>query len=205
MPAPSPAFRSATPDRSSLSTAIALGAAAAALGAFLGASVTFAADTADGKRIAAAPAKTSPADARQIERGRYLVKVAGCNDCHTPHYPEKAGAIPEKDWLVGAPVGFQGPWGTTYASNLRTALASMTEAEWIARARQPMRPPMPWFALRDMTDADLRAVHAYVKSLGTAGGAAPAYVPPGGKVDTPFIVFVPQNLPPAAPGSAAAK
>ena len=26
-----------------------------------------------------------------IERGRYLVKIAGCNDCHTAGYPEAGG------------------------------------------------------------------------------------------------------------------
>jgi hypothetical protein len=31
-----------------------------------------------------------------------------------------------------------------------------------------------------------------VKSLGPAGVAAPAYVAPGGRVTTPYIVFVPQ-------------
>jgi hypothetical protein len=39
---------------------------------------------------------------------------------------------------------------------------------------------------------DLKAVYAYVKSLGEPGVAAPAYVAPGGKVNTPYFVFVPQ-------------
>ena len=71
----------------------------------------------------------------------------------------------------------------------------MSEQQWIARARQPMRPPMPWFSLRDMTDDDLRAIYAYVRSLGPAGVPAPAYAAPDQKVDTPYFVFVPQNLP----------
>jgi mono/diheme cytochrome c family protein len=131
-----------------------------------------------------------------VERGRYLARTAGCNDCHTPHYPEKAGDVPEREWLTGVPVGFQGPWGTSYPANLRLLLNDMTEAQWLARARQPMRPPMPWFALRDMTDDDLRAIYAYVRSLGPAGVPAPVAAAPGAKVDTPYFVFVPQNLPP---------
>ena len=43
-----------------------------------------------------------------------------------------------------------------------------------------------------MTDADLKAVYAFVRSLGPAGVAAPAYVAPGGKVNTPYVAFVPQ-------------
>lgn len=129
------------------------------------------------------------------ERGRYLVRTAGCNDCHTPAYMEKSGEVPEREWLTGTPVGFQGPWGTTYAANLRILFAKASEQQWLARARQPMRPPMPWFNLRDMSDDDLRAIYAYVRSLGAAGVPAPAYAAPGQKVDTPYFVFVPQNLP----------
>jgi hypothetical protein len=44
-----------------------------------------------------------------------------------------------------------------------------------------MRPPMPWFNLRAMHDADLVAIHRYLRSLGPRGEPAPAYVPPGGK------------------------
>jgi hypothetical protein len=44
-----------------------------------------------------------------------------------------------------------------------------------------------------MTDADLKAIYAFVRSLGPAGVAAPAYVAPGGKVTTPYFVFVPRT------------
>lgn len=127
----------------------------------------------------------------QVARGRYLVTIGGCNDCHTPGYMEKGPAIPEGEWLTGMPVGFQGPWGTTYASNLRLVVSKQTEAEWIAHARKERLPPMPWFNLREMTDDDLKAVYAYVRSLGAPGNPAPAYVAPGGKVNTPYFVFVP--------------
>jgi len=126
-----------------------------------------------------------------VARGRYLVTIGGCNDCHTPGYMEKGPAIPEDEWLTGVPVGFQGPWGTTYAAILRLVIAKQTEAEWIAHARKERLPPMPWFNLREMTDDDLKAVYAYVRSLGAPGNPAPAYVAPGGKVNTPYFVFVP--------------
>jgi len=131
------------------------------------------------------------AAADRVARGRYLVTIGGCNDCHTPGYMEKGPAIPESEWLTGMPVGFQGPWGTTYAANLRLVIGKQTEAEWVAHARMERLPPMPWFNLRAMTDDDLKAVYAYVKSLGAPGNPAPAYVAPGGKVNTPYFVFVP--------------
>ena len=135
-------------------------------------------------------------DQRSIERGRYLVTVSGCNDCHTAHYMEKGGQVPEAEWLAGGPVGFQGPWGTTYPANLRLVMQSLSEEAWLKKAHSPMRPPMPWFNLAQMTDDDLRAMYRYVRSLGATGAPAPAYVAPGEKVSTPYFVFVPQNLPP---------
>lgn len=54
-----------------------------------------------------------------IERGRYLAKIGGCNDCHTPGYGLSGGQVPEAQWLVGDQLGWNGPWGTTYPSNLR--------------------------------------------------------------------------------------
>jgi len=134
-------------------------------------------------------------DKRELERGRYLVKFGGCNDCHTPGYPESDGRTPIKDWLTGSPVGFQGPWGTSYPSNLRLLVRNMTEKQWLARVRTPMRPPMPWFNLRDMNDGDLRAMYRFIRSLGAKGEPAPAAAPPGQAVNTPYIEFVPKNLP----------
>lgn len=130
-----------------------------------------------------------------VDRGRYLVTVSGCNDCHTPHYPESGGTIPEGDRLTGSAVGFQGPWGTSYPANLRLTLQNLTEQDWLQRARQPLRPPMPWFSLRDMTDDDLRAVYAYIRQLGPKGQPAPAFAAPGQAVSTPYIEFIPKNLP----------
>ena len=43
----------------------------------------------------------SSTDKQLIERGRYLVKVSGCNDCHTSGYILNNGNIPEAQWLTG--------------------------------------------------------------------------------------------------------
>lgn len=132
--------------------------------------------------------------ARVIERGRYLVKVSGCNDCHTEGYLQGNGEVPTEQWLTGSAVGFQGPWGTTYATNLRLLLNTLTEADWLMRAREPKRPPMPWFNLSAMTDADLVALYRFVRSLGPAGEPAPVSAAPGEAVATPYFDFVPKTL-----------
>ena len=121
----------------------------------------------------------SSTEKSMVERGRYIARIAGCNDCHTPNYAHSGGKVPEKDWLIGDRLGWQGPWGTTYPANLRIALSRLSEREWLRKARSvEYRPPMPWFALRDMSDDDLRAVYRFVRSLGVAGEVAPAYLPP---------------------------
>jgi len=132
----------------------------------------------------------SQPDAVAIERGRYLVRVAGCNDCHTPGYAESGGTVPENQWLIGTSVGWKGGWGTTYPSNLRLYMQRVTEDQWVTVAReQQMRPPMPWFNLRDMSEQDLRALYRFVRHLGPAGELAPAYVAPQEAPHGPAIQF----------------
>jgi mono/diheme cytochrome c family protein len=146
--------------------------------------------------LVVASAVAAPQGDADIRHGRYLIATSGCNDCHTPGFMPNAGKVAESEWLTGDSMGWQGPWGTTYPSNLRVLVGSMTEQQWLARARQPMRPPMPSPSLQAMTDADLRAIFRYVKSLGPKGEPAPAYVPPGGQVLTPYLDLTPKNLPP---------
>lgn len=54
-----------------------------------------------------------------IARGKYLIAIAGCNDCHTPGFMQMGSKVLESEWLKGVLVGWKGPWGTTYGSNLR--------------------------------------------------------------------------------------
>ena len=133
-----------------------------------------------------------------IRHGRYLIQIGGCNDCHTAGFMQNPGQVAEAEWLTGNTTGWHGPWGTTYPANLRLLAQQMDEAAWLARARQPMRPPMPAYSLEKMSDADLKAIYRYLKSLGPKGDPAPAYVPPGANVATPYLDLTPQNLPPQA-------
>jgi len=134
--------------------------------------------------------------ASKVDAGRYLVKVGGCNDCHTPGYVEaiamKGAAPPESEWLMGADVGFSGFWGVSYPANLRLSFQNMTEAQFLTMARDGKgRPPMPWPSLMAMSDADLSAVYAYIYSLGPKGVPAPAALSPGVEPNRPHIKFEP--------------
>ncbi len=88
--------------------------------------------------------KTPPAMSK-VERGRYLVMVGGCADCHSPKVFTPAGPVPDTTrFLAGHPAGspmpelpknavgptawgalttndmtaWAGPWGVSYAYNL---------------------------------------------------------------------------------------
>jgi len=137
--------------------------------------------------------KSLEAHDASVVHGRYLVAITGCNDCHTDGYARNGGQASIDTWLTGQSVGYQGPWGTTYPANLRLTVQSLTESQWLVFARAEKRPPMPWFSLKDMSDRDLIDIYRFIRSLGPAGEPAPAAVPPGGKVTTPFIVLMPQT------------
>jgi len=133
------------------------------------------------------------------ERGKYLVKVAGCNDCHTHDYILKAGDVPENEWLKGDTLGWNGPWGTTYAPNLRIKMQSLTEDQWLQfAAAAQLRPPMPWYALRQMAPDDLRAIYRFIRTLDPVGEPAPPALAPGAEPPMPYFkLVVPEGPPPA--------
>jgi mono/diheme cytochrome c family protein len=138
--------------------------------------------------IAGTPAIAGEQDDPAVERGRYLAKIAGCNDCHTAGYPQAGGDIPEAEWLKGDRLGWRGPWGTTYGSNLRLFVAGITEEQWLNLAHNAKyRPPMPWFVLRDMTDEDLIGLYRFIRHLGPAGEPAPEWLPPGQEPEGPYV------------------
>lgn len=138
-----------------------------------------------------------------VARGEYLVRIAGCNDCHTPGYAAAGGEVPEESWLTGSSEGFLGPWGTTYPTNLRLRVASMEEEAWMAySATLRARPLMPDFAVRAMTEDDRRALYRFIRSLGPAGDPAPLALPPGQVPSAPYLALVlPEAVVPEAPAT----
>jgi len=141
--------------------------------------------------VASAQAQgTKGRDPALVDRGRYLVRIAGCNDCHTPGYLQAAGKVDEKLWLTGDSFGWRGPWGTTYATNLRLFVQNMTSQQWLQHvATMQPRPPMPFFNVQAMTERDRKAIYAYLKAAGPAGEQAPAWVPPGKEPKPPYALF----------------
>ena len=129
--------------------------------------------------------------------GAYLTIVGGCNDCHTMQWAETDGKVPDAQRLTGSPVGYRGPWGTTYAANLRMVVSRIPEDRWVQILTTADggdgRPPMPWMNTRQMTDHDLRAMYRYIHALGAAGERTPRGLAPNVEPTTAYIWFVPRQ------------
>jgi mono/diheme cytochrome c family protein len=129
-----------------------------------------------------------------VERGRYLVTITGCHDCHSPKIqgmtPDLARSLSGRPATTQLPTptktevhasldltAWTGPWGYSVASNLTpdptTGLGNRyTEATFIATMRTgkkpngtPVMPPMPADVYTNMTDDDLRAIFAYLRTI----------------------------------------
>ena len=105
------------------------------------------------------------------KRGAYLVGIAGCTDCHTPQ-DAHGQPLPGMDFAGGGI--FEGPWGRVASANITpdpsgipyydTALFTQTMRTGFVKARK-LNQIMPWADFRGMTDEDLAAVFAYIKTL----------------------------------------
>lgn len=110
-----------------------------------------------------------------VERGKYLVTIASCFDCHTPGY--FLGKPDMTRQLAGSDVGFEIPGlGVFYGPNLtpdkETGLGGWTDAQIAAAitsgtlpSGRQLVPIMPWRAFARLTKPDVSAIIAYLKSL----------------------------------------
>ena len=122
--------------------------------------------------LGAVPLKAQGAD---VARGKYLVSIAGCNDCHTSGY--FLGKPEESRYLGGSDVGFEVPGlGVFHGANLtpdkETGLGGWTDAQIITALTTGKRPDgrelapvMPWRAFANFTREDIGAIVAYLRTL----------------------------------------
>ncbi|MBM3482677.1 MAG: cytochrome c [Alphaproteobacteria bacterium] len=134
-----------------------------------------------------------------VARGKYLVTVMGCGDCHTPGY--FFGKPDMSRMLAGSEVGFQMPglgvfYGPNLTSDKETGLGNWS-AEDIVKAIQTgerpdgrmLAPIMPWPNLAHLTPEDAKAIAAFLKSLPPVKNKAPG--PFGvGETPTAFVMMV---------------
>ena len=98
---------------------------------------------------------------------------------------------------------WSGAWGVSFAANLtpdqNTGIGIWTEDMFVeaikngkhmAKGRQ-IRPPMPWMYYGQLPDNDLKAMFAFMRSLGPKGEMMPAALSPGVEPDRPYVRFEP--------------
>ena len=123
----------------------------------------------------AMPLRATAADQHEVARGKYLVTIGSCTDCHTPgHF---FGKPDMSKYLGGSDVGFAIPHlgvfvGPNLTPDKATGLGDWTTAQIvdaITKGQTPqgrtLAPVMPWHAYASLTKADALAIAAYLKSL----------------------------------------
>jgi cytochrome c553 len=150
-----------------------------------------------------------PSGSAQVERGRYLVGITGCHDCHSPKVegmtPDLTRALSGRPSTTQLPsaakeevhasldlTAWTGPWGFSVAANLTPDAATgigtrYTEAGFVAAMRTgkkpngtQMLPPMPAEVYQNMTEEDLRAIFAYLRTIKPIRNAVYAGLPTPG-------------------------
>lgn len=93
--------------------------------------------------------------------------------------PIDAALVQPGKWYMGSSdmTAWAGPWGVSFTANLTpdepTGIGTWTEEVFIKALRsgkhmgigRPLMPPMPWQAIGQSTDEDLKEIFAYLKSL----------------------------------------
>jgi mono/diheme cytochrome c family protein len=146
----------------------------------------------------------APAQDAAVERGRYLVNLGGCLDCHTAGY--FFGKPDMSRFLAGSDVGFLIPdLGVFVGPNLtpdpETGLGKWSVEEIVAAIQTGTRPDgrvlapiMPWRNLANLTPEDARAIALFLKSLPPIRNQVPGPFGPS----EPATVFVMKIVPPQA-------
>jgi mono/diheme cytochrome c family protein len=119
-------------------------------------------------------------------------------DLYMAGHPESlamppAPALPEGPWMIvaaGSMTAWAGPWGVSFPANLtpdeETGLGRWTADDFVAAVRsgrhqgrgRAILPPMPLAPLRNLSDEDLHAIFAYLRSLPPIHNRVPAPRPP---------------------------
>lgn len=135
----------------------------------------------------AAPSAQQAAAADAVARGRYLVAIMDCAGCHNKG---SFSPKPEEGYLEGGAVGFEVPglgvfWPPNLTPHPQAGLGAWSEADIVRALKTGTRPDgrqlspaMPWPAYSKLSDADVRAVAAYLKSLPPSPNQVPAPAQP---------------------------
>jgi mono/diheme cytochrome c family protein len=113
---------------------------------------------------------SSPDRSDQVKWGQYLVTIGSCNECHTPQ--DRGAVIPGLEYSGG--FSLDGPWGVVASANITpdaSGIGYYDEALFIqmmrtgfVRARK-LASIMPFGEFKNLTDDDLKAMYAYLRTV----------------------------------------
>jgi mono/diheme cytochrome c family protein len=115
-----------------------------------------------------------PELADRLARGRYLLTIAHCLECHTPEGPSVVHDFAGASGKGGRT--FKGPWGESVSANITVDTAAgiggwsddeikRAITQGIARDGHKLKPPMAYAAYASMTAQDLDAIVAFLRTL----------------------------------------
>lgn len=139
----------------------------------------------------AKPMKKPDINADPIEKGKYLITIAACKDCHTQK--DKGEYI--KGMELAGGFEFEMPFGTVRSANLtpdmETGLGSWSKKKFVNRFKQHNVPVdslqkvtdadfntiMPWKMYSGMTQSDIEAIYAYLKTIPAVKNGVTKFTP----------------------------
>jgi mono/diheme cytochrome c family protein len=151
------------------------------------------------------PGRAPAQDPGLVEHGGYLVELIGCAVCHTDGALIGEPRIDE--WLAGSDVGiaYSNPMkydnpGIIFPANLtpdpKTGIGLWGDDEIVSAIRHGLDrqgnrliQAMPWLIYEKISDADARAIVAYLRSLPPVEHKVPDDVLPGSKTKELFVHF----------------
>lgn len=112
------------------------------------------------------PVDAGASSASQVDRGRYLAAAGNCVSCHTA----------EDGQAFAGGVEFATPFGTLYSTNItpdpQTGIGNWTQQQFARALREGVRPSgehlypaFPYTAFTRISDEDIAALFAYLRSL----------------------------------------
>jgi mono/diheme cytochrome c family protein len=113
----------------------------------------------------------APEISNRIDRGAYLLRVSACEACHTV---QNYLSEPVRELRFAGGFVFQTPLGIVASPNITsdpTGISYYDEEMFLRVIRsgsvgaRKLNPEMPWGYFRGMSDDDLRAIFAYLRTL----------------------------------------
>ncbi len=151
------------------------------------------------------PGNYAPENRYLVEHGEYLVELLGCGACHTDGALEGAPIMERA--LAGSRTGiaYMNPFGNdlpgvVYPPNItpdtETGIGDWSDEQISAAIRTGVGrhanrriAVMPWQGYAKMTDEDINAIVAYLRSIKPVKHKVPNEVTPGTRATQPFVYF----------------